>query len=390
MALKQVPNLPEILFKLSLLSLPGVGPARFKALLSCFGRAKNVFQLDAKTINEKTGLNIKIAHQISQFNRYQEIEKHYQWLIKNQIHILEPTSPAYPFLLKQIDRPPAVLFVWGNQDAFNQTGIAFVGSRKASSYGKKATGFLIDSLKNLPLTIVSGFARGIDICAHQHALLNNLPTIAVLAGGFQNIYPWEHKKFIQPILEKSGCLVTEFLPNQQALPKHFARRNRIISGLSKGVVLVEAQIKSGAMITARFAIEQNRELFVIPHPIFNPNGAGGHSLLKEGATLIENATDLVNSLCLQPDTIKPSQKQALLDFKPQKQENPSDKLNFRNDKQKEIYEFCQKEARCTEELVLKMGLNQQELMPLLTELEFQGFIKAQPGAKFLSVYPELV
>ena len=228
------------------------------------------------------------------------------WLGQSdQHHFVSVECEQYPYLLKQISRPPLFLFVSGNLKLLSQHQIAFVGSRKASISAIQISHELIKGLKQHTAAIsVSGMALGIDAACHQASLANNLPTIGVLACGVDIIYPKRHKALYQQVAQ-NGALVSEFLLSTKPVATMFPRRNRIISGMSLGTVVVEAKIRSGSLVTAKYAIEQNREVFAVPSHVTNPNAEGCHWLIKQGAKLTENIQDLIDEIpCIAIDSKK--------------------------------------------------------------------------------------
>lgn len=219
------------------------------------------------------------------------------WLLSNKAnHFLSLDSDGYPPLLKQIARPPLFLFVTGNVELLSRHQVAFVGSRNASRGAVQMTHDLIKDLAIHTQAIsVSGLALGVDAACHQASLANNLPTIGVLGCGVDVVYPKRHRQLFAEVIS-NGALVSEFLLGTQPVAHLFPRRNRIISGMSLGTVVVEAQIKSGSLVTAKYANEQNREVFAIPSNVANPNAQGCHWLIKQGAKLTENVLDIVEEL----------------------------------------------------------------------------------------------
>ena len=211
--------------------------------------------------------------------------------------IIPITSLDYPQQLKQISSAPPLLYSLGQIDNLHLPQIAIVGSRRMTRGGENNALQWSRFLANSGFTITSGLALGVDGCAHRGALeAANGKTVAVMATGIDSIYPQRHRQLAEQILDSGGTLVTEFHPNVKPLPTNFPRRNRIISGLSLGVLVVEAAVKSGSLITARYALEQNREVFAIPGSIHNPQSRGCHLLIKEGAQLVESGDDIISEL----------------------------------------------------------------------------------------------
>ncbi|WP_232842780.1 DNA-processing protein DprA [Psychrosphaera ytuae] len=216
----------------------------------------------------------------------------YQQLIKEQIQLVTLECDHYPSNLKQTSRPPILLFVQGNLEVLNRPQIAFVGSRTPTAYGNQVTRHLVNELVEQGFVITSGLALGIDACAHLAAIESG-QTIAVMGAGHHHIYPKRHQQLAQRILETGGALVSEFIPDEAPQKYHFPRRNRVVSGMSLGTVVVEAAAKSGSLITARHALEEGRDVFAVPGNIFNAVSAGCHSLIRDGAKLVSCTADIL-------------------------------------------------------------------------------------------------
>jgi DNA processing protein len=212
-------------------------------------------------------------------------------------HLIAYCDPDYPMLLKQISSPPLLLFVMGNKQLLHSPQIAMVGSREFSEYGAQWGRYFAGELAINGLTVTSGLALGLDAICHRGALEVSGKTIAVLGSGLAQIAPRSNLKLANDILAQNGVLISEFYPFEKARPEYFPRRNRIISGLSLGTFVVEASEKSGSLITARYALEQNRDVFALPGDIDNPNSQGTHYLIKQGAYLVSQPTDILEHYC---------------------------------------------------------------------------------------------
>jgi DNA processing protein len=287
-------------YTLLLSLLPGVGPSRYwswidlhqtpeKALLAPLEQLPSLNALAQKMLRDFQALgdNSPLA-----IKGLQLLEA----LAADNAHLITHQHDNYPRLLEQIGRPPPLLFVKGNIELLSLPQIAIVGTRHPTATGIENTRAFSRYLARAGFTITSGLALGVDGFAHEAALDVCGNTIAVMATGIDKIYPSRHRRLADDILEKNGLLVTEFVPGTAPLAAHFPQRNRIISGLSLGVLVIEAAIKSGSLITAHYALEQNREVFAVPGSIHNPQSKGCHVLIKQGAQLTETAEDIIKPL----------------------------------------------------------------------------------------------
>jgi len=276
----------------------GLGPIAFKNLLAHFGSLEQAWSAEISQFRQ-TGLANSVIEQIKkqrpQINPDREMER----LAKEEIDLITILSQNYPKLLKEIYAPPALLYIRGKFEPNDEFGLGIVGTRKLSLYGQQITPLITADLAQTGLTIISGLAKGIDTLAHQAALQVNGRTIAVLGSGLDraSIYPFVNRRLAEEISQK-GAVVSEFPMGAQPLAQHFPQRNRIISGLSLGVLIIEAAEKSGALITARDALEQNRDVFAIPGPILAKNSLGPNNLIKMGAKLVAQANDILEELNL--------------------------------------------------------------------------------------------
>ncbi|MGF1726448.1 DNA-processing protein DprA [Photobacterium nomapromontoriensis] len=281
--------------------------------------------------------------------------------------ILTLDSPDYPALLREIASPPPLLFVRGEPRWLQEPQLAIIGSRAASIDGREAAYEFAAALVAADYVVTSGLALGVDGQAHYGALKNGGATIAVLGSGLDRIYPAKHRDLAVAISEQ-GALVSEFWPDEAPRPQNFPRRNRIISGLSVGVLVVEATQKSGSLVTARYALEQGREVFALPGPIHYPGSKGCHALIKNGAKLVETPVDIFEEVGALTDCVKNNHSDALL---PQPE---NEKLPF-----PALLANVGSEATPVDVVAERSGQPVHEVMMQLLELELQGVVTAVPG-----------
>lgn len=280
--------------------IPSLGPAKLKRLLDYFKIEENIWHASFSEL-QKAKIDNQTIEEI--IHKRKEINPEKEWgiLATENIKVLSILDEEYPKILKNIHTPPPILYLKGQIKPDFNYGIAIVGSRKATNYGQEATYRLAYELAQNGLTIISGFALGIDSISHQAALEARASTIAILGSSLLNneLYPQLNKKFVQPILEHNGALISEFAPGTLTLKQNFPRRNRIISGISIGVLIIEASETSGSLITARYGLEQGKDIFAVPGSIFSSNSCGTNNLIKMGAKLVTNAQDILDELHLE-------------------------------------------------------------------------------------------
>ena len=340
--------------------IKGVGPAKISLLKKHFGDLERAWFASASEL-QSCGLDSstvkKIISQRPLISPEREIEK----LEKEGVRALSWDDPEYPSRLREIYDPPPVLYTRGELLPQDEMAITVVGTRKCTSYGKEVTRKIVRELVENGFTIVSGLARGIDTIAHKIALEAGGRTLAVLACGLDIIYPGENLQLARGIT-KSGALLSEYPLGTKPKPEHFPRRNRIMSGISLGVLVVEAKERSGALITAEFALEQNREVFAIPGSIFAPSSRGTNQLIKEGAKLVQTVEDILEELnpCIIPQqpSIQPS-----LPFLPEDQ------------REQKILSLLSEGPLHIDELCRRSGIPAGEMASLLTMLEIKGVIR---------------
>lgn len=285
---------PKLKFLVALQSIHGLGPIRLKTLLDHFTDPELVWNLPKQDI-DSVGLPKPVVQNFLKARHALNPDQYLDSILTTGISVISIFDADYPKLLRQIYDPPLVLFYQGDLKFATDRSVAIVGSRKMTGYGKLVTTKLSEELSMAGLCVVSGLARGVDTVAHQTAVICNFPTIAVLAGGLDQIFPPENSKLASQIIQ-NGLLVSEFPPGSPHLPANFPSRNRIISGLSRGVVVTEADIGSGSLITAQIALDENRPVFAVPGPITSQMSSGCHLLIKNGAILTTSSQDILENL----------------------------------------------------------------------------------------------
>lgn len=250
----------------------------------------------------KAGLKDKQAKELRDHIKTFDNEKYINLLNKNNVNIISIMDPEYPKLLKEIHTPPFIIYIKGKLDIKDEGAIAIVGSRKATDYGRRVTNELAGELASAGITIISGLALGLDTQAHTAALKKGGRTIAVLANGLDMIYPTSNTNLANEIIN-NGAIISEQPLGMPALKPNFPARNRIISGLSQGVIITEAGDKSGTLHTANFALEQNRQVYAVPGPIYNPLAHGPNTLIKLGAKLVTSSSDILEDFGIEKELI---------------------------------------------------------------------------------------
>ena len=339
-------------------------------LYNYFGDIEEAFNAGMNELSQIDGLSVKRAETFLRERDKIDPDKALFGVENRGVNYLTLEDDNYPKMLKQISDPPAVLYYKG--DLFNcnlDRTVAVVGSRKSTYHAKEAVRKILSELTGTDICIVSGLAAGIDTTAHEAAMDNGLKTIGVIASGFDFIYPSSNKRLYEKIEKENGAVVTEYYPTFQPLKFRFPQRNRIVSGLSYGTLVAEASLKSGALITANLCLEQGRELMCIPGLISNPNTEGIYKLLKNGATLVTQAQDILDALNWE---IKPAE-QLTID------------LSGLTDIESKILDAIEVEEKGFDEIAAITKIDTVELLTNLTTMELKGIIKQVTGDRYKRV-----
>ena len=354
---------------LNLSAVPGIGPGKMRALVGYFQSASKIFRASARTLVHVEGIDTKTAENIKKHNSQDFAAKQLRELDKLGGRLVTFWDEEYPESLKQIYDPPAMLFVKGELTAKDKYAIAIVGTRQPSHYGRKVAEKLTTELARKGLTIVSGLAYGIDTLAHRFALQSMGRTIAVLGSGLNVIYPRENSSLAKKIIT-NGALISEYPLGTGPDRNNFPKRNRIVCGMSLGVIVVEAGIKSGALITASIALEQNREVFAIPGNIDSPKSIGTNDLIKQGAKAVTSTEDILEELYPKLGRFIEHQEVQVDDIK-------------LDGNEKKIFEILSHEPQHIDSLALNTKLTTSKVLSILLALELKNVIKQLPGKLFV-------
>jgi len=379
------PPAAHLLEWVGLLLTPGLGPTRARKLVEHFGSVEHVFSA-ALTALEETGIQAVSAQSIATGRSLELAREEIARTSGAGVCLCSLEDPMYPPRLKEIYDPPLILYVRGNAEVLSQPGIAIVGTRHPTPYGAGMAERLASDLAVQGLVIISGMARGVDTAGHRGAISAKGKTVAVFGTGVDVIYPKENSRLAEQIVALGGALISEFPLGTFAAPQNFPIRNRIISGMSVGVLVVEAAEYSGTRITARMALEQNRDVFAVPGNVTNKNSWGPNTLIKQGAKLVATWEDVWEDLpaavrlALTPAPSPESQSTAPASLFPDDGLPPHEKRILRLLKADE--------ATHIDELVEKLEsqMSSSELFAALFELELTGKVRQMPGKNFVKSF----
>jgi len=358
----------EALLRLS--AVPLIGPGKLRALIGKFQSANRVLSATKKELMSVDGIDVKIAENIKAFDGEDFAKEQLQRLSRCGVRLITFWDDDYPDLLKQIYDPPALLFIKGTLKKEDKFSVAIVGTRQPSSYGKLVTERLTQELARKGLTIVSGLAYGVDMLAHKFALQSGGRTLAVLGSGVDVIYPSENRGLAKKI-ESAGVLISEFPMGTDPDRNNFPRRNRIISGLSMGTLVIEAGLKSGALITAAMALDQGREVFAVPGNVDSPKSMGTNELIKQGgAKLVISAEDILEEI----------QPQFSLDLQMERKQRAAAHLS---EQEKKIIDLLSNEPMHIDLIAAESGQPTSHALALLLSLELKSLVRQLPGKQFI-------
>jgi len=357
-------------------SVPGIGNLLIKRLIDRFHSPEIILEASHKDLVQVEGVSPRLADRIKQHKICDSVKLDLDLVVQKGYRIVTMTDSDYPSLLLQIPDPPPFLYVFGRLDN-SLRNIAVVGSRNATRYGILTTRRLCYDLVQLQMTIVSGMALGIDSAAHEGALMGGGNTIAVLGSGLEHVYPAQNRKLFYQIAE-NGAVISEFPLKAGPDAHNFPRRNRIISGISLGTVVVEATKRSGSLITARLAAEQNREVFAVPGSIQSFKSTGTHTLIKQGAKLVEHAGDIMEELS---HLIKPPGENDELSG------DKMEKVSLLSADEMRVFEALDPYPVHIDDLARMLSMEPGKLSSILLQLELKG-MTLQSSGKFFSKIDE--
>ncbi len=347
---------------------PKIGAVRLVKLFNFFHSMEEAWRASFSDL-QRAGLDENVVHDFLAQKMVVDPDAEWEKLVKENIFVLTINDPAYPKLLREIWNPPAILYVKGNLPSDDEFNLAVVGTRKISTYGRQITSLLTGELVQNGFNIISGLALGVDALAHQTAVRLGGKTVAVLGSGIDNesIYPSGNRFLASEIIKTGGAIISEYPLGTVALPGNFPLRNRIVSGLSLGTLVIEAAEESGALITAQYTLEQNREVFAVPGSIFNPTSAGPNKLIKMGAKVVTSAKDILETFNLA----------AAADFIQNKKALPS------SPEEEKIMSNLSSDPLHIDKLIAACGLDAAKVGAILTLMEMKGLVKNLGGMNYV-------
>jgi len=353
--------------------LPTVGPVRLRKLLEVFETPERVLAAKRGELRKVEGIGNEVADQISSWESIVDLAAELKRIADFGASVITQDSPSYPKSLREIHAPPIVLYVWGELQERDQHAIGIIGSRRTTHYGSESAKKLAYQIAYAGLTVISGLARGIDTAAHQGALAAKGRTIAVIGSGLSKLYPPENEALAEKIRNGNGAIVSEFSMEIEPDRQTFPMRNRIIAGWSHGVLVVEAGLNSGALITASQALEQGRSVYAVPGHINAPSAMGSNRLIQQGAKLVMSANDILDDLqILLPET-KPSPEAAARPLPPL------------TDDERRVFEAINSSETPIDQITAKWDLPSATVYSTLLRLELKRLVKQLPGKYFVKL-----
>jgi DNA processing protein len=355
--------------------LPGIGPLRVNQLLTCFGECTAILSASESALARVAGVGPKLAHTIARWEEFCDLAGELAAAERCDVRILTQEDEAYPEFLREIHDPPLCLYVRGQVDAVaSEACIAMVGSRRTTAYGTRMAEALANAAAFAGWLVVSGMARGIDTVVHRAALRAGGRTVAVLGSGLGRIYPQSNVELSQEIA-RNGAVISEFPLGYPPDRRSFPMRNRIISGICRGTVVIEAGLKSGSLITAGQALEQGRQVFAVPGPADSPQSKGCHALIRDGARLVESFTDV-----LEEFTVLPGLAPSTTDRPARPVPSPLSVVGLTEPERQVLAEIGRSETDI-DALIERMDLAPGKVLATLVRLEMRHLVRQLPGRR---------
>ena len=353
--------------------LPTVGPVRLRKLLEVFKEPQQILSAKRSELRNVEGIGSEVADQIASWESIVDLAAELARIRDFGATVITQESPSYPKSLREIHAPPIVLYLWGELNERDHHAIGIIGARRTTHYGTESAKKLAYQLAYAGLTVISGLARGIDTAAHQGALAAKGRTIAVIGSGLSKLYPPENRGLAEKIRDGNGAIVSEFSMEIEPDRQTFPMRNRIIAGWSHGIVVVEAGLNSGALITASQAVEQGRSVYAVPGHINAPSALGSNRLIQQGAKLVMDASDILDDLqILLPET-KPSPEAAARPLPPLSED------------ERRVYEAINSTETPIDQISAKCDLPSAIVSSTLLRLELKRLVKQLPGKYFVKL-----
>ncbi|MEW6715228.1 MAG: DNA-processing protein DprA [Nitrospirota bacterium] len=365
--------MPDLRYWLALNLLPDIGPVLARRLVSAFGEPENIFNTPLGELRKVDSIGEERARSIADFKDWDVVNKELDKTNEKKVTIVVFTDMTYPESLRHIHDAPILLYVKGGIEENDKYAVAMVGSRSATEYGIRVSEKISYGLASSGLTVVSGMARGIDSASHRGALKAKGRTIAVLGSGIDVIYPPENRGLMEKIAT-SGAVISEFPMGTKPDKNNFPRRNRIISAMSVGVIVVEAAVDSGSLITVGYALEHGKEVFAVPGNITSAGSKGTNDLIRKGAKLIENAQDVIDELRPQLKGVISEDKFNAKTKKPVPEMTDSEKI---------LYACLDSEPKHIDDIIRKTERSSSEALSILLSLELKGIVKQIDGKRFV-------
>src|SRR5438309_8151352 len=353
--------------------LPTVGPVRLRKLLQVFKEPQQILAAKRTELRKVEGIGGEVADQISNWESIVDLPSELKRVKDFGATVVTQNSPSYPKPLREIHAPPIVLYVWGEIQERDQHAIGIIGARRTTHYGSECAKKLAYQLAYAGLTVISGLARGIDTAAHQGALAAKGRTIAVIGSGLSKLYPPENRALAEKIRSGSGAIVSEFSMAIEPDRQTFPMRNRIISGWSQGLLVVEAGANSGALISVTQALEQGRNVYAVPGHINAPSAIGSNRLIQQGAKLVMDANDILDDLQILVPNSKPAPESAVRS------------LPVLTDEERRVYEAIRETETSIDDIASVADLPSGAVSSTLLRLELKRLVKQLPGKYFVKV-----